>query len=341
MANVRLRDRLFRVMLARVGMPRMRRAVELDLSTSRLPGAITSLESSPSRFDIPLGMAEMASSRTDLTISIAFGLHRLMSLLRNKRIAVESIATNPESPVTEMSEELKQRTLGLLRSFGVTIVGHTRLPRRPIFRGMGVLCTNAIVLAMEMDRGRIEMAPSAETARMILETYDRLGIAANRLAEFLRSNGLAGQASHPLGGLVLYPPFAQLAGLGWVGRHGLLITPELGPRVRLATVFTSAEDLRFADDGRHRWIQEYCERCGRCIRDCPVEAILEEPVVSGDRVTHIDRNRCFPYFLENYGCTICVKVCPSAAGRTLRSSPVLWVDWLSSEWSLSIAASIV
>ena len=55
-----------------------------------------------------------------------------------------------------------------------------------------MLYDNVIVLSMEMDRAKIEKAPSPETRIMILETYNELGIAANRITEFL----MAWEARH-------------------------------------------------------------------------------------------------------------------------------------------------
>ena len=146
---------------------------------------------------------------------------------------------------------------------------------------------------------------------MIMETYDSLGKAANKVTDFLRKHGYSAMAGHALGGMAQYPPLAQKAGLGWIGKHGLLITPEFGPRLRLAAVYTSIENLPFSESNEHEWIADYCECCGVCARRCPPKAIYETPIVhSPERVTHIDREACFPYFIEHYGCSICIKVCP-------------------------------
>ncbi|MCK4252982.1 MAG: [Fe-S]-binding protein, partial [Candidatus Heimdallarchaeota archaeon] len=95
------------------------------------------------------------------------------------------------------------------------------------------------------------------------------------------------------------------------GKAGLLITPVNGPTVRLAAVFTSIQNLPITDGNEHSWIGEFCKTCLKCIKECPPQAILKNPIKHDTgRVTHIDNNKCFPYFAENYACTICIKVCP-------------------------------
>lgn len=83
-----------------------------------------------------------------------------------------------------------------------------------------------------MDKESIEAAPSPETQEIGVVNYDELGKRTNEIAEFLRENGFAAHASHPAGGFVMYPYLSQKAGLGYRGRHGMLITPTFGPRQR-------------------------------------------------------------------------------------------------------------
>ena len=152
-----------------------------------------------------------------------------------------------------------------------------------------MLYGNAIVLAMEMDKDRIDKAPSYETMAMIMETYDNLGIAANKIAQYLREQNFGAHACHPLGGMALYPPLGQMSGIGFHGRHGLIITPEFGPRIRLTAVFTSIENLPLQKTNDHRWIREYCETCLQCVKKCPVKAILDKPISHGSRkITYTD-----------------------------------------------------
>ena len=60
---------------------------------------------------------------------------------------------------------------------------------------------------------------------------------------------------------------AQAAGLGTIGRHSLLITPEFGSMVWLGAVLTEAElepDLL---------CEKICDDCNLCVKACPVNAL--------------------------------------------------------------------
>ena len=58
-------------------------------------------------------------------------------------------------------------------------------------------------------------------------------------------------------------------------------------------------------------ISEYCNKCGKCVNLCPVNAIYEKSVVNErGTFTRIDASKYFPYFYKTAGCSICIKVCP-------------------------------
>ncbi len=91
----------------------------------------------------------------------------------------------------------------------------------------------------------------------------------------------------------------------------LIISPEAGPRHRLAVVYTDIENLPIRKENPHDWIKEFCRQCGKCIKKCPSQAIHETPVkTKGDHIAYIDNNDCVNYFSKNYGCSVCVKECP-------------------------------
>lgn len=201
---------------------------------------------------------------------------------------------------------------GYLISMGITSIGFTKVPARWVFKDKAVMYSNAIVTTMEMDKARIATAPSPEAGRAVHEIYCYQGLAMIKGARFLRRRGYAAHAGHPLMGLALYPPLAQAAGLGQLGASGLFITPERGPRVRLAAIFTDIENLPFAEEStEHQWILDYCSSCRICAKKCPQDAILAAPTQhSKGQITCVDTDRCFPYFMEKDGCSICIKVCP-------------------------------
>ncbi|MCX6560725.1 MAG: hypothetical protein NTZ26_09425 [Candidatus Aminicenantes bacterium] len=97
---------------------------------------------------------------------------------------------------------------------------------------------------------------------------------------------------------------ALAAGLGWIGRSNLLVTPEYGARVRLVTVLT---DLPL-EPGRP--LEFGCGGCVRCLAPCPAGAIIRLP---GD----FDHKRCYEtldefrrkHIVSQHICGVCVKAC--------------------------------
>ncbi|NPE09895.1 MAG: 4Fe-4S binding protein [Asgard group archaeon] len=233
----------------------------------------------------------------------------IIKMVREVNKTKKSLKKNPPEPKQEASKEFINELEECAELIGVKI-GYAKLPKEAIFKGQSVLFENVIVLSMEMDREKIDMAPHVETGKIIVDTYHELGVRGNKIAEFLVKNGFAAQACHPLGGPIGYSPLAMLAGMGWHGRHGLIITPDFGPRHRLAAVLTNITNLPITEENEHKWIENYCKTCGRCIEKCPGKAILETAITQDDgRKTHIEMDKCFPVFGEDYGCSVCIKEC--------------------------------
>jgi NAD-dependent dihydropyrimidine dehydrogenase PreA subunit len=278
----------------------------LEDRITEIPGAHRWTGDSPVRFEImkesiKRGRGGPQSGTLSIMLPTMIGLAK----------SLRSLGKNPSQPKTAAPPELFADLEDYLLKLGASSVGYTQVPARWIFRNKAILHTYAVVMSMEMDKPRIETAPSQDALEAVLEIYRDLGRIANKGADYLRRRGYSAHAGHPLMGLALYPPLAQLAGLGWMGANGLLITPEHGPRVRLATIFTSIENLPFSTRNEHQWVGEYCAACQVCVRECPVEAIMPEPQRHDNgRITYVINGRCFPYFSDCYGCSVCIAVCP-------------------------------
>ena len=274
------------------------------------PGWVRAGEGSPRRFDIMLeGLKREPSGPPAAGDAMRHMLGSMWGIYRS----LQSVNSSPSQARTQIPAGELAELEEYVRSVGVDDMGCARLSETLVFQDKAVLHPNAIVLTMEMDKRRIDTSPSRESFVAVHETYHNLGDAANRIAGYLRKRGYSAHAGHPLMGLTLYPPLAQQAGLGWRGLHGLLITPRFGPRVRLAAVFTSIENLPIDPEkaADHQWIEEYCNLCRRCVKECPPRAILDRPRERDNGlVTCVETDACFPYFFDHYGCSICIRVCP-------------------------------
>ena len=172
----------------------------------------------------------------------------------------------------------------------------------------------AIVMAIEMDYDKIAMSEiEASTATGL--GYSKMAFISSLLAQFIRN---LGYQALPCGNdTALSVPLAIDAGLGELGRNGLLITPKFGPRVRLCKVLT---DLPMKPDKPIDFgVQEYCEKCKKCLENCPVHAISEDKTANATTVScnssvlkwPVNGESCFRYWCETgIDCNICIKVCP-------------------------------
>ncbi|WP_420642455.1 [Fe-S]-binding protein [Candidatus Leptofilum sp.] len=290
--------------------PLLKKMLAWEASVRERPGSLHGGENSPSRFNI---LAAGLSLRDDHPPMPGFpkSVPHVFGSVTNIRKSVHDLDRNPVNGKKIIDDKILVDLCDYAKSVGVDEVGFATVPQEWVFRETAVLYNKAIVLVMEMDKARMQLAPNKDTAVMVHETYDLLGRASNKIADWLRERGYAAHAGHPLNGMALYPPMAQVAGLGYRGIHGLLITPQFGPRVRLAAVFTEIENLPMYGGHEHEWLLDFCQICHRCIRDCPPQAIYETPIEhENGLVTTVDNAKCFPYFANNHGCSVCIKVCP-------------------------------
>lgn len=113
-------------------------------------------------------------------------------------------------------------------------------------------------------------------------------------------------------GIVSLKHAAVLAGLGYIGKNTLLITPDYGNMVWLTGVMT---DMELESDSI---IHDKCpDDCNLCITNCPVEALKKDN-------PEMDQGKCWNYafdknfYFTNIKCYNCRAVCPKRYGEKNR-----------------------
>ncbi len=224
-----------------------------------------------------------------------------------------------------MTDRIKQ----VARFYGANLVGITTIDPRwvysnffePITGNSGpneVSYKYAIIIGIEMDWKGINTSPRESASAATALIYSRMAELSASLAKYIRS---LGYPAIPCGNDTAQSiPLAIDAGFGELGRNGLLLTPEYGPRQRICKVLT---DLPLVPDKPIDFgLQSFCESCHACASACPVDAIrfedrtIEQTSISnrpGIRRWPVDVARCYLFWQENgTDCSNCVAACPWA-----------------------------
>jgi ferredoxin len=226
---------------------------------------------------------------------------------------------------------------GLARHWGARDVGVTELKPYHVYshigRGQGtygspILLDHryAIAFTVEMDRTLVSTAPAAPTLLESARQYANAAGIAVQLGNLIRSMGYPARAHIDGNYRVVAPLVARDAGLGDIGRMGLLMTPRLGPRVRLGVVTT---DLPLLPDppGYAPPILDFCRVCKKCADNCPVRAIPtgDRKEIDGVLRWRINQEVCFRYWcVTGTDCGLCMALCPYSYPDTAMHNMVRW-----------------
>jgi len=122
--------------------------------------------------------------------------------------------------------------------FGASLTGICKLNKDWLYEGVDVpeKFEKVIVLAVEMDADGIATSPAVLAAAATGVGYSKMAFTLACMGEFIRNLGY--EATQCGNDTALSIPLAIDAGLGELGRNGLLITPQYGPRVRICKIFT-------------------------------------------------------------------------------------------------------
>ncbi len=122
---------------------------------------------------------------------------------------------------------------------------------------------------------------------------------------------------------ILERAWAQKSGLGWQGKHTLLIQKNKGSFMFLAELIL---DIELAYDTP--FVTDHCGKCTKCIDACPTEAILSNNMIDGSKCISyftIELKEELPATMRGkfedwmFGCDICQDVCPWNRFATLHN----------------------
>ncbi len=234
--------------------------------------------------------------------------------------------------MTRNDEELEmaERVAGQILDWGASLVGFADLGRSApqLFASW----PRAVSVAVALDPAALAEVKDGPTAEYYGE-YTRVNRALNeiagRAALAIHSRGFRAEPfpatvpDEPGGGewvqtlsvAFQHKTAATRAGLGWIGKSALLVTPQFGPRIRLATVFTDMP-LPVGEPV----VAGECRRCRACVKACPASAIQGREWEAGlERQALVDAMACWEtarrLLLERTGvdnavCGVCLAVCP-------------------------------
>lgn len=209
-------------------------------------------------------------------------------------------------------------------------------PSRFRLRKLSKNINRSVVITIEMDSKGISTAPKFIENGATGLGYSKMFFIIATIAEFIRNMGYVAIPSW--NDVALSIPLGIDAGLGALGRHGLLITKEYGPRVRLCKVLTNmplekdSPDLEFIEK-----INQFCKYCRKCAEICDAKAISNETEPDyktnnisnnpGIKKWYVNGVKCYGNWVKySSGCSKCIKSCPFSKIKKKHTSAEFWLN---------------
>ena len=190
---------------------------------------------------------------------------------------------------------------------------------------------NAISVVIDQGHETMEGASGDDwiACSQSMRAYLRFSLLGGVIAEQIRQLGYSARSHTVMDGEVLQPPLLLLSGLGEVSRIGeVILNPYLGPRLKSGAITTNMplEHDKPIDFG----LQNFCESCNKCARECPAGAITAGPktMFNGYEIWKSDSQKCTQYRLTNQAgamCGRCMKTCPWNLEGLFAEAPFRWL----------------
>ena len=161
-----------------------------------------------------------------------------------------------------------------------------------------------------------------------MRAYLRAQLIGGVVGAHIRSLGYSARGHSVMDQDVLHIPIILEAGLGELSRIGeLVLNPYVGPRFKSGVITTNLPLL--PDKPIDFGLQDFCEKCTKCARECPCQAIPygDKIMFNGYEMWKPDVEKCARYRITNAAgalCGRCMKTCPWNIEGVLSERPFLW-----------------
>ena len=231
--------------------------------------------------------------------------------------------------MSDLKKTVKEKALNLgVDLFGVADLNNYDTENsKPIPEDFFNGFKKAISIAIAIPKAvfiKIENFPTPEYAKVyniVNDKLDEISLYLSKLIEILGFKALPIPASQIIDkeqfkGAITHKAIARLAGIGWQGKNLLIVSPEYGPRIRIATILT---DMDIASD---QPLENNCGNCTNCVDICPSKAIkgnLPEKEYYNNREDALFFDRCREKLINEFAemknigypiCGFCIKACP-------------------------------
>ena len=196
----------------------------------------------------------------------------------------------------------------------------------------------AVVVLIDQDWETMEASSGDDwvSATQSYRAYLKGSTVTTIVADYIRRLGYPAQSHSNADGDVLQVPLMVLAGLGELSRIGeVVLNPFLGPRHKTAVITT---DLPLITDKPIDFgLQDFCDKCRKCARECPAQAIPygDKVLYNGYEIWKPDIEKCTKYRVTNpkgSACGRCMKMCPFNKEGLMTHRLALW---LAIKWPVS------
>jgi len=244
---------------------------------------------------------------------------------------VADIAAGTEDP-----KQNAQAIKAALYYLGADMVGITEIPDYAWYShdadGAEIKPYHKYAICILIDQGYETMEGASGddwiSGMQSMRAYMRAQLIGGIVGQHIRNLGYPAREHSAMDQDVLHIPLILKAGLGELSRIGeLVLNPYVGPRFKSGVITTNMplEPDKPIDFG----LQDFCSKCNKCARECPVTAIPfgGKIMFNGYEIWKPDVEKCARYRITNTAgsaCGRCMKTCPYNLEGVFAERPFLW-----------------